>query len=405
MSDEALTRRQALLWKSQTGGFDATLLTSSGMGVVRASPPVYTPGLALYEDEAVRDGFYVIPPKEGPVYGGTLTFSVDLLGLLASLPSADVDGDFLSAVLEQLLGGQVAAGYAAAAIANWAASEVEIASAVASNLFKAGGAIIGKLDTGAYEMAVLKQVTDGGGSNHALATLFPLIGTDVGSPDTSWGTRASYLAEATPTGITFWQQTKNAAGLLIYGGCVCTSLKFDASARANPKLELTFQVAEVIPDQVGAVLTATSYTQPQMKPPTSKTGGRLVVGSTNTRWHTLNVEIATTLLPLGDHNAGQGVGDVVVTDRRVMLKYKVPLTGAATALTTLPTLGAIGLFLGTQPGQMHALVWPNPVLTSAAPIGDEQGAMMQEFTAEVGQASADTGSDATTNADFRWYQG
>ncbi|GMV38792.1 MAG: hypothetical protein AMXMBFR64_05080 [Myxococcales bacterium] len=406
MANEALTRRQNILWKSHTGGYNDTLVTSSGMAAARVSPPAYTPGLALFGDEAVRSGPFALPPKEGSLHGGTLTFRGDLLGLLATAPTGNPTGDLLSAALKQLLGGQVIAGYAEAALTAWAASAVGIDNGVSSALYKAGGAVIGRnFGTGKYEMAIVKQVTDGGGSDHTLATLFPLVGTAPHATATTWGTVGSYLTDAAPTAITFWAQSKNTTGLVIYGGCVCTAIKLDGSSRANPMVDFTFSVNDVRTDTEGAALVASAYTQPQMKPPTANNGGRLVVGTANARWHSLSIELGATVVPLEDHNALHGVGDVLLTDQKCVLKFKTVVTGAFSGLTTLPAQSPMGLHLGTAPGQMHAIVMPAPTLTAAASIGDEQGTMVQEWTAEAGQCATDTGADGITNSPFRWYQG
>lgn len=410
----ALSRRFQTAYKAQTD-FNSTDISGSGFTVVEAAIPDFAPATELFPVESIRSGHFQIAPIPGSTHGGTLTLRFPLPGYSSSVPAAGAAAttNFLSIILKHLLGAQVIqAPVATGKLKVWTAGDpIEIDTTVTSTDLKAGAAVIGGglsgVTTG-YEMAVIQEVVDGGGTDHTLNLLFPVLGTKGVTITNLWGTVCSYVSDAelgATDPLSFTLQGLNTTSYLVLGGCIARSLKLPLSPRANPMCEAVFLVNDVRDGLTGAAISASSFTLPRCKPPTNKNGGRLVIGSTETALQTLDLEIATTWAPLHSHNARTGVSGLVATARAPKLTYTKPVTGAFANLVELTSPSAFGAFWGSQPGQMFGVVMPSPVVTALGDMKDDNGIWVQTHVIEPGQYTGDVGSDATADSVFRFYQG
>lgn len=193
----------------------------------------------------------------------------------------------------------------------------------------------------------------------------------------------------------------------IFIGCVCENVDLVFDVKGLAMVEVTYKYTDhKRSSSIGGLQVPTKYTR--LQPIMGASGSRCTIdGALTTGIKSIKVSVAFKLAFMEDPNAGQGVQDCTVVDRKVKFSFVVPLNSSDTIVngsgpweTKLENQTAISfmLTLGSKIGNLFSLYIPAARLAAQPKLVDMDGFWAESLELEAGPSQADKDPAVTDSA-------
>lgn len=252
--------------------------------------------------------------------------------------------------------------------------------------------------TPGYELFVAKTFTDG--TPDVIVPKVPLQRTPLSSGNV-FGSLAYYLAPNTQLPVTLdWLGIADAEHHIRYADVMVRSLRVTGRTRIGPMVEATLRctAAPTYPGAGGA-MASYAYGYPRIPQAIKATGASLYFNGAWTAISEASFGVENTLGDSEEWSGDTGLGQQVVTDRKVTVTLTVPSTASFANELLNPGTKPNGLqvvFACDTPGRAAGFDLGSPVLTKVGNLGsrNELLAITYEVAGQVYDGDTGVGSGA-----------
>jgi hypothetical protein len=388
--------------------------------IIEAEVFVPNPSRSVFSRESLKSDFYELAPISGDQHGQEFSVRFPVNGWATSVPgtSPTTTSSPSIGIFQSILGSAIAMDpLAAGAGGPGAAGTGSDSDTVnySTGAYKVGSAV--GLENGSfYEAAFIES--------DAASALELLIAnsTEFGNAADSSTIYGSVTCFNSPTALASFSmlwQSYTANSRLLITSAIPTSVTVTFDPRSQLMMEVTFITNTVEQADSGAsALDEFNYSLPIIQPPSGGNNSRLVFqnDSSGSAFTDLDCEgfqmtLTQELTPVISNGATTGVRDMVVQSRSQEIAFST-LIGDKNPFDQTPdgkpfvdlsnpsNVGAIQLFVGSQPGKMFGVLIPKPIMTQVPEMADLNGVFAQSFMLKPGDyqnAAAGTGEAKASN--------
>lgn len=325
----------------------------------------------------------------------------NVLGLNASVPSADAVAHGEAEILKSLMGAYLSPSeYGAGVISSSSTTtSIKVDSGTTIANYRAGQ-IICVSDAGTptqYAACRITAVTDGGGGDHTLAVT-PALPFTPASGASIWSSITVYEDTTAMPYLTFIVQSLDQYSRTEVEGCVCSEAVYTIEPGSQVSGSYKIMGHQATTDNAALSDWAASY--PRIPPAMGGNGGRALLGGTAVDFNSLTVTITSDPKERGNVNGAQGLDGFYPTRRRCEVEINRYVAGAAPVFD-LPAATSLWIQFGTTPGNMFVIHVPVMDLTEPGDVVETDGLWSQNSTYRANRYAGDTaGGSASANAAF-----